>query len=268
MNLAVGVEHAEQGATKKAIAQAFSKAASHYDQHAAFQRDVGQRLLDTLPKQLVDWQVLDLGCGTGYFAQQLRSRGATVVCADLSSAMLYQAKQRCGHYRMHYVQLDAEALPFKAAHFDLVFSSLALQWCEDLVVPLQEIHRILKPQGQARFSTLLFGSLTELAQAWQKVDVHQHVKRFADVNKINLALAQSDFAQYHLDLPAITVWYESAYQLMRDLKGIGATHIHGRSQGLTGRHTLAQVEQAYQQFAGQQGLLPATYQVCLGVLHR
>lgn len=261
-------ERSQQIKAKKAIAQAFNKAAACYDQHAAFQRDVGQRLLASLPKQLAGWQVLDLGCGTGYFSQLLQSRGARVICADLSSAMLHQAAQRCGHQGMHYVQLDAEALPFHNAQFDLVFSSLALQWCDDLKVPLNEIHRVLKPQGQARLSTLTAGSLIELTQAWREVDAHQHVKGFADINQINLALAQSDFMRYHLDLPTITVWYESAYQLMRDLKGIGATHINGRSQGLTSRHTLGQVEQAYQQFADQKGLLPATYQVCLGVLHR
>ena len=268
MSWVLTAEHTHQAKNKRAITQAFNKAAARYDQHAAFQRDVGQRLLASLPKQLAGWQVLDLGCGTGYFSQQLHARGATVVCADLSSAMLHQAAQRCGYQRMYYLQLDAEALPFSNAQFDLVFSSLALQWCENLAIPLQEIYRVLKPQGQTRFSTLLAGSLTELEQAWQKIDVHQHVKRFTDVNQINLALAQSDFTQYHLDFPTITVWYESAYQLMRDLKGIGATHINGRSQGLTSRHTLAQVEQAYQQFAGKQGLLPATYQVCLGVLQR
>jgi len=55
---------------------------------------------------------------------------------------------------------------------------------------------------------------------------------------------------------------------MRDLKGIGANHIHSRSQGLTGRRALIQVEQAYERFRSQQGSLPATYQVCLGVIYR
>jgi len=51
---------------KAAIAQAFGKAAQSYDRHAAFQRDVAQRLLAKLPDNLSGWHILDLGCGTGY----------------------------------------------------------------------------------------------------------------------------------------------------------------------------------------------------------
>ncbi|MCG3765471.1 malonyl-[acyl-carrier protein] O-methyltransferase BioC [Vibrio cincinnatiensis] len=253
---------------KTAIAQAFSKAAARYDQHAAFQRDVGLQLLDKLPQKLDGWRILDLGCGTGYCSQVLQARGANVVCVDLSLAMLQQAHQRCGHERMRYLQADGEALPFSSAEFDAVFSSLALQWCDNLASPLTEIYRVLKPGGQAYLSTLLEGSLIELQQSWLKVDSYQHVNRFMTINQVKIALAQAGYQKIHLDLPSITVWYETAFSLMRDLKGIGANHVPGRAQGLTRRHTLAQVEQAYQLFRNHQGLLPATYQVCLGVLHR
>lgn len=253
---------------KSAIAQAFNKAASGYDQHAAFQRDVGQRLLDKLPQQLDGWRILDLGCGTGYCSQALQARGATVVCVDLSSAMLQQAYQRCGSERMSYLQADGEALPFASSEFDAVFSSLALQWCKDLTIPLREIQRVLKPHGQAYIATLLEGSLAELQQAWLKVDAYQHVNHFMTINQVKIALAQAGYQKFNLDLPAITMWYKTAFALMRDLKGIGANHVQGRFQGLTRRCAFIQVEQAYQQFANSQGLLPATYQVCLGVLHQ
>lgn len=60
-------------------------------------------------------RVLDLGCGTGYFSALLRERGAQVVCADISHAMLEQAKQRCGDEGMSYQLADAEQLPFASA---------------------------------------------------------------------------------------------------------------------------------------------------------
>lgn len=253
---------------KSAIAQAFGKAASRYDQHAAFQRDVGKRLLEKMPSRLDGMRVLDLGCGTGYFSAILRERGAQVVCADLSYAMLAQAQQRCGDEGISYQLADAEQLPFAAACFDMVFSSLALQWCEDFAQPLREIRRVLKPQGQAFISTLLDGSLFELEQAWRSVDHHRHINQFISINQVKIALAQAECALHHLDLVPITVWYETAFSLMRDLKGIGANHVNGRSSGLISRRMLEKVELAYQQFSSQQGLVPATYQVCLGVLHR
>lgn len=169
---------------------------------------------------------------------------------------------------MSYQLADAEQLPFASACFDMVFSSLALQWCEDLSLPLSEIRRVLKPDGQAFLSTLLDGSLFELEQAWRSVDHHRHINQFISINQVKIALAQAGCSQHHLDLAAITVWYETAFMLMRDLKGIGANHVSGRSTGLISRRTLAKVELAYQSFRNQQGLVPATYQVCLGVIHR
>ncbi|WP_165311718.1 malonyl-ACP O-methyltransferase BioC [Vibrio ziniensis] len=253
---------------KSAISQAFSKAAASYDKHAAFQRDVGHRLLQKLPADLTGLRVLDLGCGTGYFSHQLKCLGATVVCADLSPAMLEQAQLRCGDDAMTYVLADAESLPFSDGDFDIVFSSLALQWCDDLSVPLSEIRRVLKPLGRAYFSTLLDGSLIELKRSWAKIDFHQHVNDFISFNQVKIALAQAEISKHHLNSPSMIVWYDTAFELMRDLKGIGANHIHSRTQGLTGRRALTRVEQAYEQFRSQQGSLPATYQVCLGVIYR
>lgn len=260
--------HGSSSNDKTAIAEAFGKAAQTYDAHAAFQRDVGHRLLDLMPADLTGRVVLDLGCGTGYFSQVLQQRGAHVVCCDLSQQMLDTARKRCGERNMSYHLGDAEKLPFKFEQFDMVFSSLALQWCEDLTDPLREIRRVLKHNGQAYFSTLLDGSLSELKQSWAKIDSYQHVNDFISTNQVKIALAQSGCVNHRLDLPSITVWYTTAFSLMRDLKGIGATHVHGRSHGLTSRTVLRQVEQAYQTFKNHQGLLPATYQVCLGVIHR
>ncbi|BCN24474.1 malonyl-ACP O-methyltransferase BioC [Vibrio alfacsensis] len=252
---------------KEAIATSFGKAAETYDKHAAFQRDVGCRLLDKLPSDLSNKRILDLGCGTGYFSHLLRERGAEVVCADISQAMLDKAKQRCGEERMHYELADAENLPFDDDSFDYVFSSLALQWCVDLSSPLREIRRVLKEGGQGYFTTLLDGSLYELREAWSKIDAYQHVNNFVSSNQVKIALAQSWCHNHHLDLTTITVWYDSAFSVMRDLKGIGANHVSGRSHGLTSRRTLLQVEHAYQAFRNDQGLLPASYQVCFGVIH-
>ncbi len=253
---------------KHAIADAFSKAANTYDQHAAFQRDVGHRLLDKIPQDLSGKTVLDIGCGTGYFSLLLKQRGATVVCVDLSSEMLKKAQQRCGEQSMVYQIADAESLPFPNQSFDIVFSSLALQWCSDLSVPLAEIKRVLTPNGRGFFTTLLSGSLTELKQSWQKIDTYQHVNNFIDMNQVKIALAQADCGTHFIDSAAITVWYDSALAVMRDLKGIGATHVNGRNHGLTRRQTLRQVEQAYQTFQNQFGQVPASYQVCLGVIHQ
>ncbi|MGX9418301.1 malonyl-ACP O-methyltransferase BioC [Vibrio sp. RC27] len=251
---------------KKSIAAAFGRAASSYDNHAKFQRNVGYQLLDLMPQSLCGKRVLDLGCGTGYFSQRLLERGAEVVCGDISVEMLEQARLRCGTNNVTYSLCDAEAMNFADDSFDYVFSSLALQWCDDLSAPLAEIKRIIKPEGVGYFTTLLDGSLIELSQAWSKVDSYQHVNRFISRNRVKLALAQSEVSSHHLSLQTITQRYSSALALMKDLKGIGATHIQARPKGLFTRETLDKVELEYRAISGNEDFLPATYQVCFGML--
>ncbi|MGJ7093050.1 malonyl-ACP O-methyltransferase BioC [Vibrio hannami] len=252
---------------KEAIADAFGRAAARYDDHAEFQRQVGHELIEMLPESLKGLKVLDIGCGTGYFSALLAEKGASVTAADLSVEMLAQAEIRCGSRVESYQQADAEGLPFDDDSFDIVFSSLALQWCDDLSIPLKELQRVTKPRGKIYFSTLLDGSLYELKQSWAKIDTYQHVNDFLNEKNIKVALAQSEASVHHLDLRTIKVWYSSALQLMRDLKGIGATHVSGRSQGLIKKQTLLDVEGEYSRYRSESGLLPATYEVCLGAIN-
>lgn len=251
---------------KQAIIEAFGRAASKYDQHAEFQRNVGHRLLDKLPQDLSNYRVLDVGCGTGYFSHQLALRGAKVIAVDISAQMLEQCRKRCAGMNVITVEADAEHLPFDMQEFDVVFSSLALQWCEDLSVPLAEMKRVAKLDATIVFSSLLDGSLHELKKAWSKIDSHQHVNEFLHEKQVKLALAQSENVIHDLDSIPVTVWYQSSFELMKDLKGIGATHVAARTNGLTTRHSLRGVEEEYQKFRNHLGLLPATYQVCFGVI--
>lgn len=252
---------------KQAIASAFGRAAPSYDQHAQFQRDVVDKLLQRLPVSLIGKRILDVGCGTGYLTEKLIQRGATVVALDLSDKMLEQARLRCGELATYYLG-DAEALPFDDDSFDYVVSSLALQWCDDLSVPIRDMKRVCKVGGHVLFSTLAEGSLDELKQAWSYVDQYQHVREFVTQKAIKIALAQSNCDGSQVDLAKMTYWYRSAFELMKDLKGIGATQIGGRSHGLTKKSSLVKVEQVYQKLFQTNLKLPATYQVCLGLIKK
>lgn len=254
---------------KQAVAMAFGKAAQHYDKAAAFQRQVGHLLLEKVPHLYAVGappNALDIGCGTGYFSEALMQRGFEVTAADLSAAMLEQARVRCGEH-CQYVHADAEQLPLQDDSYDIAFSSLALQWCDDLAVPLAELKRVVRPGGMIFFTTLLDGSLHELKSAWGQVDHHQHVNEFKTVNEIKVALAQTGLHISTLEFSPIVMHYPSAMALMKDLKGIGATHLQQKRKNvLIGRQTFQALEHAYAHYRDETALLPATYQVCFGVL--
>ncbi|WP_299018143.1 malonyl-ACP O-methyltransferase BioC [uncultured Photobacterium sp.] len=267
MNAVTHGQHETEKTDKQAIAAVFGRAAKQYDQAAAFQRQVGHLLLGKLPVVTpVGSRALDLGCGTGYFSKVLLRRGYQVCAADLSMEMLKQAELRCGS-GVSYLEADAEALPLEDNQFDIAYTSLALQWCEDLSVPLRELKRVVKPGGLILFTTLADGSLHELAQAWREVDQYQHVNEFLSQKAIKLALAQAECPNHALEFTPVIMQYNTAVELMKDLKGIGATHLQQeRKAGLAGRKTIQALERAYDEFRDENGQLPATYQVCFGVI--
>jgi ubiquinone/menaquinone biosynthesis C-methylase UbiE len=98
-------------------------------------------------------RVLDVGCGTGYFAGLLaRTVGPSglVVGVDASSEMIEYASRHRGHAGNCWFQLGtAESLSFPSDHFDVVVSSLFMHHLPaDLqVTALSEMWRVLHPGG-------------------------------------------------------------------------------------------------------------------------
>ena len=155
-------------------------------------------------------------------------------------------------------------MPFADMSFELVYASLVLQWCEDLDATFLEWRRLLKPHGLLLFSTLGPDTLKELRAAWSEVDGFNHVNRFLDMHDIGDALIRAGFVEPVMDVEHMTLTYEDAASLMRDLKRIGAHNVTaGRSHRLTGRGRLAAFTQAYERWR-RDGRLPATYEVVYG----
>jgi SAM-dependent methyltransferase len=108
-------------------------------------------------------RVLDLACGTGYFAAWLARRGASVVALDLSAAQLRTARRCQRQYGPTFplLRADAQRLPLRAGGFDLVVSEHgAPAWC-DPARWLPEAARVLRPGGRLVFlTTSLIAALT------------------------------------------------------------------------------------------------------------
>ena len=254
---------------KRRIRLAFSKAAVRYDQAAILQLEVGQRMLARLDYvRLQPQRILDIGCGTGRHIDALLKRypKAEVTGLDFALPMLRQA-QRKGRWlrRPKCVCADLDQLPFAEQHFDLIFSNMAMQWSTQPAAAFMQIHRLLKPEGLLMFSSLGPDTLFELRQAWQQVDQAAHIHQFIDMHDYGDMLMQARFAEPVMDMERITMTYQDATELMRDLKEIGANNAAStRSSGLTGRGQLQALKRAYEQFRNSDNRLPATYEVIYG----
>ncbi len=251
---------------KKKVAQSFSRAAATYDSVAQLQRDIGTELLAQLPSDFpahtsAQKVILDLGSGTGFFTRQLAQQygEAQVVGLDIAQGMLhYAAAQSAG---ISWLCADAEVLPLADNSVDLIFSSLAIQWCNDLPQLLSELARVLKPGGQLHIATLGPNTLHELKSAWQQVDNYVHVNRFQSAQNLTAATESANLFVAQLKQENRSLYYERLSDLTRELKALGAHNVNaGKPEGLTGRARLLAFKNAYEVFRGAQGL-PATYDV-------
>ena len=109
--------------------------------------------LQALLPDLDGRQVLDLGCGFGWFCRWAREHGASHVRGiDVSEKMLAQATATTRDPAISYIRADLERLELPPAAFDLVYSSLALHYIVDLAGLLAQVHRALVAGGCLVFS--------------------------------------------------------------------------------------------------------------------
>lgn len=246
---------------KSQVGAAFDRAAHAYDGMANFQHQVCERLAATLP-ELRPQRILDGGCGTGYGASLLRQRwpDALVVGCDLAPEMARKARARgiataCG---------DLERLPFADASFDLVWSSLALQWCQPALV-YAELRRVLAPGGRLVFTTLAPGTLHELESAFASIDTHRSVLPFAPMQQVQAALAGAGFERFGIECESRVTRHRDLKTLLATIRGIGANQIGGnRRQGMMGKTAWQTAQARYEALRDADGLLPATYVVAVG----
>lgn len=168
------------------------------------------------------------------------------------------------------VDFDAhEVLPLARESLDLAVSALALQFVNDLPGALTQIRLALKPDGLLLAALLGGDTLTELRQSFTQAEseleggVSPRVLPFADLRDMGALLQRAGFALPVVDVERLTVRYDNAFALMRDLRGMGATNIlvERRRKPLR-RATLLRMAQVYaERFSDPDGRIRATFDV-------
>ena len=97
--------------------------------------------------------VLEVACGAGQGLGYLGGRSRRVVGGDCSGGLLAEARR---HYdgRVPLLRLDAHALPFRAASFDVVLLYEALYYLASPARFLGECRRILRAGGRLLLCTV------------------------------------------------------------------------------------------------------------------
>jgi malonyl-CoA O-methyltransferase len=273
------------------VRRAFSRAARHYDDAAALQREVGSRLLESLDyfderaaretedgKPRMPQVVVDIGCGPGHAAVEMQKRWpkTQVLALDLALPMAREAgaNARRAHFpspllrnpfspvaRPQPLCADARSLPLADGSVDVIFSNLCLQWVEDLPTVFAGFRRVLKPDGLMVLSTFGPDTLWELREAFGHADSAPHVSPFATIAQFGDAMIAAGFKDPVLDRDELRMQYDTLADLMRELRTLGATNaMSTRRRSLTGRERFARAAQAYESLR-HEGRLPATWEV-------
>lgn len=108
-----------------------------------FQEDWHAEMISHVPAGAQ--QILDLGCGTGFFLAELEAQHPGSVGLDISHAMLKVSDQYVPDAKL--VTGDAEKLPFKPGCFDVVFCKGSLHHTRDHVAFLSNCGEVLKDGG-------------------------------------------------------------------------------------------------------------------------
>ncbi|MDD5577821.1 MAG: malonyl-ACP O-methyltransferase BioC [Methylobacter sp.] len=254
---------------KNKVKQSFSAASATYDSAAALQRRVGNELLNTLNPTDLAGTVLDLGCGTGFLTGELLRIAPHpslqhIIALDIAWPMLHTTRNKLiNNPNIGYLCADAELLPIAGKSVDLVFSSLALQWCRNLEAVFADIQRILKFGKQLVFSTFGPQTLKELKGAWAEVDDYRHVNEFYSDEQLKLFLQQAGFKNILIKSEIYISNYYSVWELMKELKQLGAHNsLNGRNKKITTRTHMQRMIEAYEKHRSGE-LIPATFEVIM-----
>ncbi len=254
---------------KQSVKKFSNRAAKSYDNAGVLQEEVRNRLLERLHYMRHQPRTaLDVGCGTGKAVRGLQKAypRARVYAIDIARQMLLQARSNFRPLsKPRLVAADMERLPFAGQAFDLVFSSLALPWCNDLKATLSEFARVARPGALLLFSSFGPGTLRELAASWQEIDSRPHVHRFVDMHDVGDAMMAAGFAQPVVDAEVIRMEYREFGKLLDDLKNTGACNADiERRRGLMTPAQLRRLELGYREHGFEDGRFVASYEVVYG----
>jgi ubiquinone/menaquinone biosynthesis C-methylase UbiE len=99
-------------------------------------------------------RILDAGCGTGLFTQEMLHSGAHVVGLEISMPMLLQARNKLTGHPFLPVHGDMLNLPFYKNIFDKSVSVTAIEFIENASGVMDELFRVTKPGGCVVVATL------------------------------------------------------------------------------------------------------------------
>jgi SAM-dependent methyltransferase len=160
-----------------------------------------------------------------------------------------------------------ETVPVEPARLDLAVSLYALHEMNDVPGMLIQIRRALRPDGLFLGCMAGAGTLGELRESLLRAETAlrggagPRVLPFADVREAGALLQRAGFALPVADVDTVTVRYDTMFDLMGDLRAMGATSsLIARSRTPASRRLFVEAARIYaENFSDPDGRIRATF---------
>ena len=222
----------------------FNRGASHYSDTARIQKRIALHLLDLVMQDLYSGRsfpadiqkktfksCLDLGCGPGVNFAELIQIADKVTGIDIAEEMIAKASKldiagtTAVNGNIENTELDGT--------FDLIYSSLAMQWC-NLETAFNEIKRLTTEGKNTHRNVCLgisipvSGTLQELRQAFRTIKGKERINSFFSPDDIKEKVNRCIFNGLKVTIDNFTDSYTDISNYLGSIRNIGAncTTIH------------------------------------------
>ena len=198
------------------VIKEFSRFAHQYDEHNEIQAKVAKKLVEKLPKKHYS-SILDMGSGSGEVCKNMMDQDIhfdQFTAFDSAENMLSlhpQAKnihKICGNFNA-----EGFTAPLEQNNYDLILSSSALQWSENLDFTLSRMVALSKTLYASIFTSNTFKTLHKTANIDSPIYSAEEVER--SIRKY--------YPQAHFSLHGYTLYFDSTREMFRYIKKSGVS---------------------------------------------
>lgn len=207
-----------RGTDLNRILTEFDRASSTYQAHSEVQQQVARALANLLLEKCpTPRTILELGCGTGNLTRLLAQQysAASIHATDASPSMLDQARGLVNEPQVEFSQLVLDSKSRLDGHWDLITSSMTLQWMENLA---QVIGQLAEKTDSLAFSLPIHGTFDNWIDAHHKIGLVPGVRDFVTVEYLQDACKEYFCEITVEDFP---VHYVRAIDFVKNLHYIG-----------------------------------------------
>lgn len=262
--------------TLKAHQRDCAARAPDYEKYSYLHAEVASRLLERLDDihESYDFQdAVDIGCGNGHARRLLGGRGIErlLECDSSAEMLALSAADAKGpnapEFTVKQLHIDEEELELPPKSADLIISSMALHWINDLPGALVKARRALKPNGLFLAAFLGGETLAEMRSSFVLADlerhggVSQHMSPLASMADAGALLHAAGFALPTVDTEVIRVGYPDAWTLWHHLRAMGESNATLRRTPSNLATLLASAAIYRELYGDEEGNIAATFQV-------